>query len=190
MDKTFISVQDMAEILGVSRQTIYNNDSIELTYDGVLDYASSIIREAEAKKDDILTRLNEYSKVTAPIGYEDFLITEADRDRFLKKVDITDDCWLWKASKAGSGYGQFRFRHKQLGAHRFSWWMYKNKYPDSFVRHTCHNKTCVNPDHLQLGTQQDNMDDLKRHREESGHEYKSTKEEREAINDNYQNGID
>jgi hypothetical protein len=65
-------------------------------------------------------------------------------------------CWTWLAGKYGSGYGQFRGGR----AHRFA---YKDKIgpiPSGLlVLHHCDNPGCVNPSHLFLGTQQDNMDD-------------------------------
>lgn len=186
MDKNVISAQDLAEILGISRQTIYNkiDDLEDWDDERVKSYADDLVAESRQAKKDIMSRLKDYNK---SIGYNDirtYTITPADEARFMKKVSKTPTCWLWVAGQSAHGYGQFRFRHKQMEAHRFSYWM-RNEYPNGVVRHTCNVKACVNPDHLELGTQQDNMDDLKESREASGHEYKTSKKRRQAVNDRY-----
>ena len=83
--------------------------------------------------------------------------------RFWEKVDIRgeDDCWNWLASVNKGGYGRFGFNGKQQKAHRVSWMLHNGDIPEGMhVLHICiANRRCVNPDHLYLGTDQDNMDD-------------------------------
>jgi len=82
-------------------------------------------------------------------------------ERFWSKVDKSGDCWLWRAAVA-SGYGTFRGPDgHMIGAHRMSYLLSHGEIPEGLqVLHTCDNKLCVRPDHLFLGTQQDNMDDM------------------------------
>jgi hypothetical protein len=83
--------------------------------------------------------------------------------RFAKYVDDSGECWLWIGSKIKSkwAYGQLKVNGKNQSAHRVSYQLYKGQIPEGLVvRHTCNNPCCVNPEHLELGTQQENMDDM------------------------------
>lgn len=63
------------------------------------------------------------------------------------------------------GYGQFSFSGKHYRAHRVAYEVAKGKIPAGmFVCHTCDNPSCVNPDHLFLGTHSDNMLDMHKKR--------------------------
>lgn len=71
-----------------------------------------------------------------------------------------DGCWIWQSTIAWRGYGLYSMNRKRLAAHRASWIIHKGEIPDGlFVLHKCDVRTCVNPDHLFLGTQKDNMQD-------------------------------
>lgn len=77
-------------------------------------------------------------------------------DNFLSKVIKTDTCWLWNGSIRTNGYGHYS--NKQ--AHRLSYEFFISSIPKGFlVCHKCDVKLCVNPDHLFVGTQFDNMRD-------------------------------
>jgi hypothetical protein len=67
------------------------------------------------------------------------------------------ECWLWTASLFVGGYGRFGAQR----AHRVSWELHHGEVPEGlFVLHRCDNPRCVNPGHLFLGTQTDNMRDM------------------------------
>lgn len=73
-------------------------------------------------------------------------------------------CWLWEGSRHSHGYGLFH-RGGSCGgyAHRFSYEMANGPIPTGLeVRHTCNNTSCVNPDHLVVGTHKENMEDMAR----------------------------
>jgi hypothetical protein len=91
-------------------------------------------------------------------------------DRFWSKVnrDRLSDCWLWTASTMSDfGYGQFTVRcapgpQRHLYAHRVSWELAHGPIPNGLqILHRCDVPLCVNPDHLFLGTQADNLIDAR-----------------------------
>lgn len=84
--------------------------------------------------------------------------------RFWDKVIVlsADECWEWTAGKNKKGYGEFWLAgERHLHAHQISWmWENEKEIPSGMcVLHSCDNPSCVNPDHLFLGTNQDNIDD-------------------------------
>lgn len=86
-------------------------------------------------------------------------------DRFWSKVDKggPDDCWNWKAATSG-GYGTFSLGYEHFNerkAHRISYTLQNGSIPKGMVvMHTCDNTRCVNPNHLKVGTNFDNMRDM------------------------------
>lgn len=83
--------------------------------------------------------------------------------RFWTKVNKSDGCWEWTAATWGKGYGALGIDKHSYSAHRISYQMARGPIPDGlWVLHTCDNPKCVRPDHLWLGTNQDNMTDCLR----------------------------
>ena len=79
---------------------------------------------------------------------------------FWKKVNKTDGCWEWTGTFIKNGYGHFTMHRKKYLAHRFSVMLDGRDPTGLLVCHKCDNTKCVRPDHLFVGTQQDNVTDM------------------------------
>ena len=112
-------------------------------------------------------------------------------DRFLRRVnkqgkivsEVLGNCWEWQGGKYTTGYGQLQ--QETWGeeyTHRWSWAYHNSEMipEDKLVRHKCDNRCCVNPDHLELGTKQDNVSDMTE-RHYKPHNRKFTKEQIQEI---------
>jgi hypothetical protein len=83
------------------------------------------------------------------------------KERFWPKVIRGDSCWEWQGAKDPSGYGRVKVGDGTKLAHRVAWELTSGPVPDDlFVLHHCDNPSCCRPDHLFLGTNQDNMTDM------------------------------
>jgi hypothetical protein len=93
---------------------------------------------------------------------------------FAERVTLTENgCWLWTGCVSSSGYAITKFGGKVQTGHRLSYSLYNGEIPVGMVvRHLCNNKTCVNPEHLMIGTQKDNMNDGKWTKRGKGMVYK------------------
>jgi hypothetical protein len=83
--------------------------------------------------------------------------------RFWQNVNVTldDGCWEWKLSLLQTGYGQVRRGGKNYSTHRYAYRLEHGDIPDGMcVLHKCDNRKCCRPDHLFIGTHQDNHDDM------------------------------
>lgn len=76
----------------------------------------------------------------------------------------------WLRGKDQDGYGTFWISGKPIRSHRMSWLIDRGELRDDlYVLHSCDNRACVNPAHLFLGTNQDNMDDMVRKERQARH---------------------
>jgi hypothetical protein len=84
-----------------------------------------------------------------------------------------DGCWLWTGAVTGDGYGGITIEGRRFRVHRIAWELAnERKIPDGLiVRHLCHVRLCCRPDHLELGTDWDNSQDMtKANRQAKGEE--------------------
>jgi len=85
-------------------------------------------------------------------------------DRFWEKVDKTETCWIWTAHINWKGYGQFYFadsrgNKRMMGAHRAAYELFVDEIPSGLIiDHLCRVRHCVNPEHMELVTNQENLD--------------------------------
>jgi len=74
-----------------------------------------------------------------------------------------NECWFWTAGLFRDGYGQFRLgkvgSFKRVKAHRVAWYLATREQPILNVCHICDNLSCCNPNHLRLGSPDDNTQD-------------------------------
>ncbi len=83
---------------------------------------------------------------------------DTEKERFLKKVEKTSTCWIWRAAiHSIKGYGMFKSRVGGY-AHRAAYELFIGPIPPGFsIDHLCRNKICVNPDHLEAVTHRENV---------------------------------
>lgn len=78
---------------------------------------------------------------------------------FFNKIKIDKNgCWIWMAGTDKDGYGTYSPYRKKVRAHRYSYELFKGKIPNGLViDHLCKNTSCVNPYHLEVVTNKENI---------------------------------
>lgn len=76
-------------------------------------------------------------------------------------TETSNGCWEWNGFRDNVNYGRIKYKQRPVKLHRFMYERYKGPIPKGLVvRHKCDNPPCSNPEHLEVGTHQENMNDM------------------------------
>lgn len=107
-----------------------------------------------ARGDEMTETLTEIRELVKSLG-------ESGIAKFWQRVDKGMSCWNFRGELI-QGYGHVYVRHhgkrKRIRAHRLAWFLLKGPIPEGLVTdHLCRNRRCVNPDHIELVTNRENV---------------------------------
>jgi len=117
------------------------------------------------------------------------------KKRLLSHVRKTaNGCWECNLAKVGIGYAKMTISGKSFRAHRVAYELFKGEIPEGmFILHDCDNPSCVNPEHLHLGTQTENMRERSQRGRaptaEKNHNTKLTEEKAARIKNSLRSGV-
>lgn len=105
----------------------------------------------------------EVEEMTEPMNWQAKGRTAAQRVLDYSIPEPNSGCWLWVGAVNACGYGTMRFNYHSHLAHRISYAALRGKFPkQKRILHLCDMPCCVNPEHLFVGTQADNVADMER----------------------------
>ena len=92
-------------------------------------------------------------------------------------IDPDTGCWNWTSGKDAGGYGGLTVNRKSWKAHRYSWFLVNGPIPKGMcICHHCDNPSCINPQHLWIGTNEENIQDRNiKGRQAKGHKNRNAR---------------
>lgn len=91
---------------------------------------------------------------------KEIVLTEKELASFWSKVTKSDGCWIWNGYKNQDGYGRMVVNERLVMTHRIAFAIHHEQPLKRLILHSCDNPACVNPSHLSVGSQKENVADM------------------------------